>query len=783
MRARVPLLLAALATAMAQSSAGKVRSDDAIEPSTNITFIRGKNVGCGHTNGHLYTEIDVEAIIRDYNDVDLALQEAQQVLLVKINNSAVSIDASMLNQTFFAITQELRSSGEDLLYICQILDCNEKLHTNSLSPPPTFDSFTPMPPWQTFRSLLTSNTEEQARRAWDSRDKRQILEMFLSTIGLGVSIYDLEQIQELKGQLFDQRNAQKLLASDLQKTASQTSRNSLQIQAIREKIKGILEWSTVQSYGLKCEEIIGYISSFSKNIQRFSEGLMSILIRKEITFRFFDTSALKLGIQTIGARADKKGLRLVYSSVEEAAKAPVSYLTDGGKTYLMIHLPLVPKETFTLYEHLPVPMALPDGRAVYLTDPNRFIAVNPDETEYLLLSTEMLNECEEGRDTFICPWALTRKGLHSSCLGALYVGEIESASRLCKVSLIQSDNEIITQVSGSRVHYYVPQTSGVPADIKCSPGSGPKNKPILLKGIGELSISRGCRLTTPNYVYRSVKDADIEVTIVTKPLLHFNLKLLDNYLNTHDTELTNDLPPYTIVSLPDPKRDLADTPSSSNHTIGLVLLATVAVTLVLSAAYCTTVLARERMRQQRQRRDLRGRGGGGGIHQRTLPGAAGPSAAAAPAGIVRRVQSHRDPATDPVMVPVEVPTESPDLLATPDPVRRLDEEPPSAANRRRWAFPSFRFGRRALPSPLPSPRELAIAPDPPEAGLQGPGAARGHRELPGGEGELPLPSPLSGPAAATPPLDGTLAEQRGGHPPDAAGASPSTSDTGGPPDR
>lgn len=463
-----------------------------------LTFEKLGTYSAGRDMGHIMVELNVQTVIKDYNQVVDQLESVHTQAYAKHTTRVKKEDKSLfaMNATFMGLYEHLNDVANSLEFACKIAACNMRIKSSSLYPPRPY-----------LKPPVTGNS---------IRVKRQF-GVLMGTAALGLSIYTLGEVELLKAELQDANAKVNHIFSQMNNDHTLLRQNAEHLFTIGQALNEVFDWREYESFKLGELALTGYIEDFASNLQNWADGFLLVALGKQISPRFFRVEELERALEHVTTEAKRKGLKPVATGVTDLAHEEMSVIRQGQTVFALLHLPLGVADPYELYRLIDTPLALSDGRTARVVLDLDLLATNDQFSEHAELSSTSLQGCTQRKQAFLCPNGLTSKRMDNSCLGALFVGNAFAAARLCTFTASFQTRESITQISGTKVLVYSPPNVTTSVYITCQGGIGSKH--LLVNGHSEVEVGKHCLLNTETFVFKPTRTFDIKDIFVSRPLV------------------------------------------------------------------------------------------------------------------------------------------------------------------------------------------------------------------------------------------------------------------------
>jgi hypothetical protein len=211
------------------------------------------------------------------------------------------------------------------------------------------------------------------------------------------------------------------------------------------------------------------------------------------------------------SRASEFGCELVLQHHSDLFQIEVSLLFDGSDAHLLIHVPMVPRQSLLrLFKLHPFPLPFFDDHFLIPDVQNDVLAVSStDQRLSTHLSSVDLLGCHRMNQVFMCDrFGVLSKQFNSTCLGSLFNQDFVTARTICRFEVVPIA-ERVYQLKKIWFATYLPTPATVP--VKCR--NGTVTDYHLPRGPSWLHLSPGCEAT---FLQRHVfADLSIKMPAVT----------------------------------------------------------------------------------------------------------------------------------------------------------------------------------------------------------------------------------------------------------------------------
>ena len=289
----------------------------------------------------------------------------------------------------------------------------------------------------------------------------------------------------------------------------------------------------------------------------------------------------------LNARALEFNCELLVKFPSDLLQLEVSMLFDGEDAHLLLHVPMMPKESvLRLFRLHPFPLPLYDDHFLIPDVKNDVLAVSStDQRLHMQLSSIDLMGCHRMNQLFLCDqFGVLSQKFNKTCLGSLYMQDFKSAQEICEFN-IEPVSEKVYALRKNRFLVFLPKAMTVP--IKCV--NGTKTEKHLGAGSQTFTLSSGCEAQFSEHLVLS--DLNIKMPA---DVLHFTWDWVPTDLFEASSEqVAPDLQKLARLGMSRPKlKDLQYQISASSsgywiswHNILLYVITGVTTVLVMVICY------------------------------------------------------------------------------------------------------------------------------------------------------------------------------------------------------
>ena len=521
---------------------------------------------------HVFTRADANQAIRAANRLTDEIDGLQREAMDDSREWAM-----WANATFYQMNSRMETMKTDLRLLCLHLSCKVKLRDSVMMTKRLTDT----PPDMSFSDFFR---QEARKERFPNKRVKKFAEI-VSLFGLGLSVYDFEQISELKNELFHLDNQVNHISQAIDLVEAEKfaiNSNSKQIMALRSQVELLRNRTNLADYEMVSVITREYVNDFITNLERYVHGLKDILIHQRLDTRFFTFGQMSHALENIKEKAQRAGWNTLHSEVSEVLGDKVSFMANEGVVFIFVHITLIQPTLHQLYEFVEAPLPFKGG-LVQPRLPSKIFSINADNTEMTILTHDELNSCLVHHHRHVCRGLTIIKSPRSHCIGALYLGSPEEMVHYCNFDRLETNKEIIVRSGETTILTYIPPGHTVSATITCLSSDQRSTVPssnTLLVGNEQLTLPYACTLSTDEYIVKIPHKRDIVERFIMRPLEQFEDSL---FKYTHMLPVPNVLPsdfkPYNFPKL-SPPREVPKNPT--NHFVLWGILVIVCIALLVS---------------------------------------------------------------------------------------------------------------------------------------------------------------------------------------------------------
>ncbi len=463
--------------------------------------------------------------------------------------------------------------------------------------------FTPVP-------VSRHDDEDQKRRKWTAPDLPDVLSGMsklhdfrtprflgflapaLGAFGTFMGLYNLGQITKLQTELQDVNVRHSRLVEVVED-------HDHHLQVINSTIDGLLHGLNIiatHDPALTSTRLSYIETQIKERIQTAIHTIQQAQHRR-LAVDFLSHIQIRRLYDRLQMQAEENECTLLTQQHSDLFQLEASYFFDGNDVHILLHVPMVPKESLLrLFRLHPFPLPLTKDHSLIPVSQHNVLAISSGFTRYSAqLSHTDLMGCHVVNNIYLCErHGVLNQHLNSTCLGSLYTQDFEAVKKLCPLE-IHKAGEIVHQLAGNWFLAHSPSAQTVP--ITCR--NGTSSEQYLAKGINKFNISPGCKAHLRQHLVMS----DLSLKL-DSDILHFewhwndvSLQDLqgDNLLPQLQMMLDNGILTPTYSDIQQLKMDIKRSPGWWAHLVnftGNLVLLLLFLSLMAFVAYRLYLLRR-----------------------------------------------------------------------------------------------------------------------------------------------------------------------------------------------
>lgn len=324
--------------------------------------------------------------------------------------------------------------------------------------------------------------------------------------GTFMGLYNAHQLHKLRQEIRTVEKVQERLVTVV-------TDHEARIRRVETGMKYLLEKATVDSW-LNAPLVASKIDRIRADIQdALTISIHAAQAAQQHRLAIDLLSPLELNnlYQSIQTRADQLRYHLLTRMATDLFQVEVSYLYDGNILMLILHVPMVPKQTaLSLYRLHPFPIPFSSQRALLPKTSTSVLAVS-HESPRLMDSIELVDlmNCHRINSIYICErHGVLSRNIRATCLGALFENNLELAQQLCELQLVPYQ-EVALQLESNWFLIYSPKM--FTSFGRCLNGSALELQ--IIHGVNKLFLDPSCSTDLQDLVLTSDISFQLDSTV------------------------------------------------------------------------------------------------------------------------------------------------------------------------------------------------------------------------------------------------------------------------------
>ena len=341
-----------------------------------------------------------------------------------------------------------------------------------------------------------------------NRSRRQLAEIGLAFgfMGTFMGVYNTIQIHLLEAKIDNMKGNIDKIVQGVLKISDEQLRVEESMVWLDSRFNA---WITLDPALLAIR--IGRMEKVLRNLVTRVRNTFSMAQAHRFSIDFYQAEDLTKLYENIANLAKKNKLELITEKPLDLFQIETSYFSDGKDLQLVLHVPAVaPNSLLKLYKMYPLPIPISTDLAMIpqVTDNVLGLTHGPNKLAAHLSSTDLL-DCKNINKIFLCErHAVLEKQINSSCLGALYLQDFDSAKQLCPLHT-EPITEIVRQLADNWFLIYSPKPQT--AQITCS--NGTESQFYIQEGMSKRHLSSGCKAEFINHILNTDNSITLENNI------------------------------------------------------------------------------------------------------------------------------------------------------------------------------------------------------------------------------------------------------------------------------
>ena len=329
----------------------------------------------------------------------------------------------------------------------------------------------------------------------------------LGVFGTFMGIFNKAQIDKLQIEMQDVRTKHNRLVE----VVADQDEHLQQINVTMDGLLGILNILAVNDPAITTSRL-SYVESQIKDRIQIAIHVIQQAQHRRLAIDFLSHVQLRQLYTRLQERAEESGSLLLTQQHSDLFQLECSYFFDGQDVHLLLHVPMVPKDSLLrLYRLHPFPLPLTKDHSLIPVADYNILALSSGFKRYSaeLTHTDLMG-CHVVNNVYLCErHGVLNQNLNNSCLGSLYQQDFEAVKKLCPLE-IHTNGEIVHQLANNWFLAYSPEAQTVP--IICHNGTA--SEKYLSKGITKFFVSPGCQAHLLQHLVMSDLSLKLDTDII-----------------------------------------------------------------------------------------------------------------------------------------------------------------------------------------------------------------------------------------------------------------------------
>ena len=374
---------------------------------------------------------------------------------------------------------------------------------------------------------LHGTPKDAVQDAQDERERRAL--EVLGAVALGLGIYTLHELEEMKEDAFLRQQEVRHLAVAVEDVESAVTINSQNIVEVADAVDKIEGWMEEQQRELelikKLVPIMLAVNSALTKLNHLVEACLLTIQQLKLHPNLIHPHVLREKVLELGEKAGFLGMDLISPLTADVLREKVSVHVDKGTLWIYLHIPLV-GTLYSLY-YLPAQnMFLEPGLRIKLAQINSYLAISPDNALSTVLTDADLTKCWDKGKTYVCANQVlteTQDG-NGGCLPSLFLGQLAHVKTQCQYQVALSNDESLVSVRPDLLFFHTEEP--VQLDELCGPPKARLKRARMVNGTMEIKVRRGCQISSPRFTYKREQPEAVLVKTEVRLNLQSEVRLL-----------------------------------------------------------------------------------------------------------------------------------------------------------------------------------------------------------------------------------------------------------------
>jgi hypothetical protein len=184
------------------------------------------------------------------------------------------------------------------------------------------------------------------------------------------------------------------------------------------------------------------------NLQKLIRALQAAHYCR-LSLNLLSSEKLKKLFDAAARKAKSHHHQLLLRHPSDLLQIETSYLHDGQDVHLMLHIPMAPSDSLLrLFQLRPFPLPFSPSHMLLPAPAHQILAISANSDRFSAeLSAVHLLGCHRVNQVYLCERSgVLKKFLNDTCLGSLYMQDLEGAMTLCQLDIIP-EAEFVLQLN------------------------------------------------------------------------------------------------------------------------------------------------------------------------------------------------------------------------------------------------------------------------------------------------------------------------------------------------
>jgi hypothetical protein len=311
-------------------------------------------------------------------------------------------------------------------------------------------------------------TEEAFDNMVPVRDKRALGAVAppLAVAATAMGLFNRAQIENLRGELFQQKKATRRLFEVVQ----DFSQNFVGLQNSFNELRSLLFSLVLANPTLLDAQLSRIENQLRDRLHRVTHAIQSA-VHQRFAVDYLNPAEMAELFKKVEERANEAGCELLIQYHSDLFQIETSLLYDGQDAHLLLHVPMTPKNSLLrLFWLHPFPLPMFETHHLLPDVKDNVLAISSTDTRFnLQLSSTDLMSCHQVNQIFMCDsFGVMSKRFNNTCLGALYMQQFTAAQTLCPFKVVPVEERVYQLRKGHFIAYLPGYTT---VNIQCRDGT------------------------------------------------------------------------------------------------------------------------------------------------------------------------------------------------------------------------------------------------------------------------------------------------------------------------